>query len=375
MAQWRRRVESLVFNPAFWSGRRVFLTGHTGFKGAWMSLLLRSFGAQVSGFSLEPESRDGLFNVAGVQNDVNHRIGDIRDLAALRSAINEANPDILIHMAAQALVRQSYLDPIETYSTNVMGTVNVLEVARPLKDLRAIVVVSSDKCYENAESRFGFRETDAMGGHDPYSSSKGCTELVSSAYRRSFFQSETSAMLATARAGNVIGGGDWSRDRLVPDIIRAFIAGETVRIRNPRSVRPWQHVLDPLIGYLLLAQNLVEGGRPFEEGWNFGPNEDSELSVADLVQALAREWGSEARWQLDEAQNPHEANFLKLDCSKARSRMGWRPLSTFDETMRITSEWYRAFHDGADMRSVTLRQIELVVGQSIDGQYRNVSRN
>jgi CDP-glucose 4,6-dehydratase len=361
-------VESLVIDPNFWRGRRVFLTGHTGFKGAWMALLLRSFGAEIYGFSLAPESEHGLFNVAGVQNDVNHRIGDIRELEALRAALEEAKPDIVVHMAAQALVRQSYAEPVETYATNVMGTVNLLEAARPLSSIRAIVVVTSDKCYENTGALRGYRETDPMGGYDPYSSSKGCVEIVTAAYQRSFFQAETAALVATARAGNVIGGGDWSRDRLVPDMMRSFMAGDVVRIRNPAAVRPWQHVLDPVIGYLTLVQRLVKGGQEFAEGWNFGPHADSEVPVSVLMQTLADRWGADARWEHDKGDNPHEAAYLTLDCSKARTRLGWRPVIEFDRALQLTSQWYRAFHDGADMRTVTLQQISAVVAPLIEHQ-------
>jgi CDP-glucose 4,6-dehydratase len=354
-------MENLVIDPGFWHGRRVFLTGHTGFKGAWMALLLRSIGAEVYGFSLPPESPDGLFNVAGVEHDVHHRLGDIRNLTELRDALAEAKPDVVIHMAAQALVRLSYDEPVETYATNVIGTVNLLEASRTIAGIKAIVVVTSDKCYENTGSLRGYVETDAMGGYDPYSSSKGCAEIVTAAYARSFFQTADMPFVATARAGNVIGGGDWARDRLVPDIMRSFLAGEVVRIRNPAAIRPWQHVMDPVIGYLTLAQRLVQGGRPFAEGWNFGPSADSEVPVSVLVQTLAAHWGTGARWDLDEGDNPHEAAYLKLDCSKALARLEWHPLIGFDRALRLSSEWYRAFQDGADMRAVTLRQINEIV--------------
>jgi CDP-glucose 4,6-dehydratase len=368
MDQRESRVESLVIDPNFWRGRRVFLTGHTGFKGAWMALLLRSFGAEIYGFSLAPESEQGLFTVATVANDVNHRIGDIRDLEALSTALKEADPDIVIHMAAQAIVRQSYDDPVETYATNVMGTVHLLEAARSLSSIRAIVVVTSDKCYENTVALRGYRESDPMGGYDPYSSSKGCAEIVTAAYRRSFFQAEGSALVATARAGNVVGGGDWARDRLVPDIMRSFMAGDVVRIRNPGAIRPWQHVLDPIIGYLTLVQRLVQGKREFAEGWNFGPHEGSEVPVSVLVEALAARWGTDARWDPDKGDNPHEAAYLKLDCEKARTRLGWRPVIEFDSALQLCSQWYRAFHDGADMRAVTLQQISDVAARLIANQ-------
>jgi CDP-glucose 4,6-dehydratase len=366
MDQRKRRVENLVIDVDFWRGRRVFLTGHTGFKGAWMALLLRSLGSEIFGFSLAPEHENGMFNVAAVENDVNHCIGDIRDMVALRTALEAANPDIVIHMAAQALVRQSYDDPVETYATNIMGTVNLLEAIRSLTSVRAVIVVTSDKCYENSGSLRAFRETDPMGGYDPYSSSKGCAEIVTAAYQRSFFQACTSPLIATVRAGNVIGGGDWARDRLVPDMMRAFIAGDIVRIRNPKAVRPWQHVMDPVIGYLTLAQHMVNEGRRYAEGWNFGPHEDSEVPVAELVQTLARHWGADARWQLDGGGHPHEATYLKLDCSKARALLGWHPVIGFDRAMQLSSDWYRAFRSNGDMRSLTLQQIDEVVTPLID---------
>lgn len=357
-----------MIDPNFWRGRRIFLTGHTGFKGAWLALLLRSFGAEIYGFSLAPDSEHGLFVVACVANDVNHRIGDIRDIAALRTGLEEADPDVVIHMAAQAIVRQSYDEPVDTYATNIMGTVHLLEAARTLPRIRAIVVVSSDKCYENTGALRGYREADPMGGYDPYSSSKGCAEIVTAAYRRSFFQTEASALVATARAGNVIGGGDWARDRLVPDIMRSFMVGDVVRIRNPAAIRPWQHVLDPVIGYLTLAQRLVLGRREFAEGWNFGPHDDSEVPVSALVQKLAARWGGDARWELGNRDSPHEAAYLKLDCEKARTHLGWRPVIEFDRALQLCSQWYRAFHDGADMRAVTLQQISNVVEPLIENQ-------
>ncbi|MBC7578500.1 MAG: CDP-glucose 4,6-dehydratase [Tardiphaga sp.] len=350
-----------MIDPGFWRQRRVFLTGHTGFKGAWMALLLRSFGAEVYGYSLEPDSEHGLFNAAGVKNDVHHRIGDIRDLADMRAALAEARPSVVIHMAAQALVRLSYDEPVETYATNVMGTVNLLEAARSVEGIEAILVVTSDKCYENTETLRGYVETEAMGGYDPYSSSKGCAEIVTAAYQRSFFQSEKSALVATARAGNVIGGGDWSKDRLVPDIMRSFMAAAVVQIRNPNAIRPWQHVMDPVIGYLTLVQRLVQGGKKFAEGWNFGPHEDSEVPVSVLVKTLATHWGADARWAIDKGEHPHEAGYLKLDCTKARTRLDWHPVIEFDRGLKLSSEWYRAFHGGADMRAVTLQQINEIV--------------
>ena len=365
MGKRHREVESLVIDRAFWKGRRVFLTGHTGFKGAWMVLLLRSLGAQVTGFALPPDSKQGLFEIAGVADDVDHRIGDIRNLAALQLAITEARPSLVIHMAAQSLVRTSYEEPIETYATNVMGTVHVLDVLRRVSGIEALVVVTSDKCYENPGLGDGFRELDAMGGHDPYSSSKGCAELVTAAYRHSFFRAPGAVRVASARAGNVIGGGDWARDRLIPDMMRSFMADEIVRIRYPSAIRPWQHVLDPLLGYLTLAQQLVEGTNDFAEGWNFGPGSESEVPVSTLVEQMSRRWGPRARWQLDQNEHPHEAAYLKLDCSKAHTRLGWRPLIGLDLALQMTCDWYLAMADGKDMRQLSMRQIANVMEQAL----------
>lgn len=351
-----------MIDRSFWRGRRVFLTGHTGFKGAWMALLLRSLGAEVYGFALAPDSERDLFVQADVARDIDHRIGDIRDLPQLQFAMAAAKPDVVIHMAAQSLVRLSYREPVETYATNVMGTVNLLEAVRQVSGIRGVVIVTSDKCYENVGSVEGYRETDPMGGYDPYSSSKGCAEIVTAAYRRSFFQGETAARVASARAGNVIGGGDWAEDRLVPDMMRAFMAGEVVRIRNPAAARPWQHVLDPVLGYLLLAECLVLDGAGIAEGWNFGPHRDSAVPVSVLVETLVRQWGAGARWELDAASHPHEAAYLGLDCSKAESRLGWQPLIGLDQALQLSTDWYRAFNSGKNMRDFTLAQIGSIAG-------------
>ena len=361
MGQRESRLEDLVIDAGFWRGRRVFLTGHTGFKGAWTALLLRSVGAEVYGLSLPPHSENDLFNVVRLRDDLVHRLGDIRDIATIRGALEEARPDVVIHMAAQALVRASYEDPVETYTTNILGTVNLLEAARLFPSIRAVVVVTSDKCYENNGSLRACREDDPMGGHDPYSSSKGCAEIITASYRRSFFQNEASTLIASARAGNVIGGGDWSRDRLVPDIMLAFMAGEAVRIRNPDAIRPWQHVMDPVMGYLRLAERLVQGGSSFAEAWNFGPGEDKEIPVSALVQGLAAHWGTDARWVPDKSDNPHEAAYLKLNCEKARTRLDWLPVIDFDLALKLSSQWYRAFQRGSDMRAVTLQQIDAIL--------------
>ena len=357
-----RPMEDLVIDRAFWAGRRVFLTGHTGFKGAWASLVLDALGAEVHGFALPPDEERNLFAAAGVERSVRHRTGDVRDLAALRTALAEARPAIVIHMAAQSRVRLSYAEPVETYATNVLGTVHLLEAVRHVPEVEAVVVVTSDKCYENLGWVWGYREPERLGGHDPYSNSKACAELVTDAYRRSFFGRDGAARIASARAGNVIGGGDWARDRLVPDAIRAFLAGVRLHIRNPLSVRPWQHVLDPVVGYLVLAQRLAQGGSDLAEGWNFGPTAASEVSVQQVADALVGLWGGSAGWDRDHGEHPHEASLLKLDCAKASARLVWHPLLGLDEALRMTVEWYRAFAAGRNMRHVSLAQIEGVLG-------------
>ena len=335
-------------DPAFWAGRRVLLTGHTGFKGAWLSLWLARLGAQVTGFALAPGTRPNLFEAIGFPPQ-RSRIGDIRDLAALTEAVTATEPEIVIHMAAQALVRPSYADPVGTFATNTMGTVHLLEAVRAVPDVRAVVVVTSDKAYENREWPYAYRETEAMGGRDPYSASKGCAELVTSAYRASFFGAGGHpARIASARAGNVIGGGDYALDRLIPDIVRAFGAGESVEIRAPHAVRPWQHVLEPLAGYLRLAECLAgTDGDRFAEGWNLGPADEDCRPVSDLVERLAQGWGDGARWHLSQKTHPHEATYLKVDASKARARLGWDRRLTLDTALAWTAAWYRAAASGA----------------------------
>jgi CDP-glucose 4,6-dehydratase len=349
-----------VIDPSFWRGQKVFLTGHTGFKGAWTALVLRFLGAEVTGFALPPENERGIFAVAGIAQDVSHLIGDLRDISATRSAINRTRAEIVIHMGAQSLVQRSYSQPIETYATNVMGTAHVLEAVRQSSSVQAVVVVTSDKCYENTESRQGYEEDDALGGYDPYSNSKSCAELVTDAYRRSFFGDTCKACIGSARAGNVIGGGDWAEDRLVPDAMLAFFAGKPLQVRNPDSVRPWQYVLDPILGYLLLAERLVTTGRAVAEAWNFGPSHASECSVRTIADTLVELWDG-AQWQIDGGEHPHETVCLKLNCAKAESRLGWRPLLNLDEGLRLTVDWYKALQRGDDMRAVTIAQIEAVL--------------
>lgn len=356
MAVRQGAVEGLVVNPAFWNGRRVLLTGHTGFKGSWLSLWLQSMGAQVVGYALAPPTNPSLFGIAEVGKDMTSIIGDVRDLPKLQTVLDEHQPEIVIHMAAQALVRQSYKSPVETYSTNVLGTVHVFEAVRNTSGVKAVVNVTTDKCYENREWVWGYREGEPMGGFDPYSSSKGCSELVTSAYRRSFFQ-EKGIALGSARAGNVIGGGDWAQDRLIPDIVTAFKQGNLVSIRNPHAIRPWQHVLEPLRGYLTLAERLCEFGPSYAEGWNFGPNDEDAKPVGWIVEQMAAIWGNGAQWQIAAGEHPHEANYLKLDISKARSRLDWHPSLRLNEALKLIIDWSKQHHAGADIRALTLAQI------------------
>lgn len=345
-------------NPAFWNGKKVFITGHTGFKGSWLSLWLQSMGAIVKGYSLAPPTNPSLFVVADVANKMETEIGDIRDLEQLKKSMFCFNPEVLIHMAAQPLVRLSYIEPIETYTTNVIGTVNVLEAARNCSNLKSIVSVTTDKCYENKEWAWGYRENEPMGGHDPYSSSKGCAELVTSAYRNSFFNSNDTAALATARAGNVIGGGDWADDRLIPDILKAFENSKSVVIRNPLSTRPWQHVLEPLSGYLVLAENLYTNGQEYAQAWNFGPKDEDCKPVNWILDQMADTWGEGAAWELDKNNNPHEAGFLKLDCSKAKQKLYWEPKWNLEYTLNSIVNWHKSCKNKDDMRQKCLQEIK-----------------
>lgn len=344
-------------NPSFWKGKKVFLTGHTGFKGSWLALWLQSMGAIVKGYALEPPTYPSLFLVAKVGDNMDSQIGDIRDLEILKKSLTAFNPEILIHMAAQPLVRLSYLEPVETYTTNVIGTVNVLEAARSCLNLKAIVSVTTDKCYENKEWAWGYRENEPMGGHDPYSNSKGCAELVTSAYRRSFFHTADTASIATARAGNVIGGGDWAEDRLIPDILKAFEKSQPVVVRNPLSTRPWQHVLEPLSGYLVLAQQLYEKGDEFAEAWNFGPKDEDCKPVNWILDKMVADWGNGASWELDKNSNPHEAGFLKLDCSKAAARLEWHPNWNLEHTLNLIVNWHQDWRAGKNMNDKCLQEI------------------
>lgn len=344
-------------NPDFWHGKRVLLTGHTGFKGSWLSLWLQSMGAVVRGISLKPPTNPALFEVARVAEGMDHQVADIRDYKKVKVLVASFKPEILVHMAAQPLVRLSYLEPIDTYATNVMGTVHMLEAARHAGSLRAIVNITTDKCYDNKEWAWGYREDEPMGGHDPYSSSKGCVELLSSAYRQSFLKNAGIAM-ATARAGNVIGGGDWALDRLVPDILKALEQQQPVQIRNPHAVRPWQHVLEPLSGYLMLAESLFENGQKDAEGWNFGPRDEDAKPVQWIVEHLCQTWGGSANWTVQPGDHPHEAHFLKLDISKARQRLHWAPRWSLQTALGQITQWHQAWLAGQDMRDICLQQIK-----------------
>jgi len=331
--------------PEFWANKRVLLTGHTGFKGSWLTRWLTLMGAQVTGFALAPDQTPSLFELADLGSCCDHQLGDVRDLQRVTEVVEAARPEIAIHMAAQSLVRRSYREPVDTYAVNVMGTVHLLEALRQTGTARSVVVVTSDKCYENREWSYGYREEDPMGGHDPYSSSKGCTELVTAAYRRSFFDDEG---IASARAGNVIGGGDWSEDRLFPDIVRGARSGQPVVIRNPRSTRPWQHVLEPLSGYLLLAERVWHDPERFSEAFNFGPRDDGTQAVGDVATRFVAAMGA-GRLELSppDPSAVHEATLLELDARKARSKLGWQPRLDIDGAIELTARWYRAWLDDA----------------------------
>lgn len=358
-------------NRSLWQGRRVFLTGHTGFKGGWLSLWLAQLGATVRGFALDPYTQPNLMDLAHVATAVEDIRGNIQDLPALKSALQEFSPEIVIHMAAQPLVRYSYSDPLGTYATNVMGTAHVLEAVRQVKTVRAVVSVTTDKCYENKEWIWGYRENDPLGGYDPYSSSKACAEIVSAAYRQSFFPIDRfgrdhQTLIATARAGNVIGGGDWSDDRLIPDLVRGFLKEDTVKIRNPKAIRPWQHVLEPLWGYLRLAEELYLGRTAAATSWNFGPTDDDAWPVGRIADKLVSAWGKNAVWELDGSPSVHEAHYLKLDSSKARTQLGWHSQLHLETALDWVVDWYQACQAGKDMKSHTLQQIaayEALLGQ------------
>jgi CDP-glucose 4,6-dehydratase len=344
-----------------WSGKRILITGHTGFKGSWLSLWLQLKGAELCGFALEPPTAVNLFTDADVATGMRSVLGDIRDTAHVAKVFQEHQPEIVFHMAAQPLVRSSYADPVGTYATNVVGTASVLEAARHTPSVRAIVVVTTDKCYENREWDWPYRENDRLGGYDPYSNSKACAELVVSSYRNSFFNpaayDKHGVAIASVRAGNVIGGGDWATDRLVPDIMRAFLGGQPALIRNPHAIRPWQHVLEPLRGYIAVAESLCENGTRDAEAWNFGPEQADAQTVEWIVRKLASLWGEDARWGVDSGDHPHEAHTLQLDWSKAKHRLDWFPALTLSDALTATAEWYKVKSTEKDVRAFTLQQI------------------
>lgn len=348
-------------NPAFWQGKRVLLTGHTGFKGSWLSLWLQQLGADVAGYSIDVPTEPSLYELADVAEGMESMTGDVRDLATLSGFMKDVNPQVVIHMAAQSLVRRSYSEPVTTYDTNIMGTVNVLEAVRDVDAARVTIIVTSDKCYENSERESGYREEEPMGGYDPYSSSKGCAELVTAAFRNSFFNpadfDSHGTAVASVRAGNVIGGGDWADDRLIPDVIPVLNAGRVPEVRSPTAVRPWQFVLDPLNGYLTLAECLWRDGPAHVGAWNFGPDDADATDVACVIEQLSREWGIESGWRQAEADHPHEATYLKLDSSKARSQLSWAPVLDLRTTLEWIVDWYKRHLNANEAREVTLAQI------------------
>ena len=349
-----------MFNPEFWKDRRVFVTGHTGFKGSWLCLWLNHVGAKVTGYALEPPTDPSLFELARISELIDHHTGDVRDLESLEKALGEARPEVVFHMAAQSLVLYSYEEPVETFSTNVLGTVHLLDAVRRVPSVKAVVAVTSDKCYFNEEWAWGYREDDRLGGHDPYSGSKGAAELVITAYQNAFFHPERNPGLAavgSARAGNVIGGGDWAVDRLVPDIMTSLLKSEPTLIRKPQATRPWQHVLEPLNGYLMLAERLFDDGHRFATGWNFGPSEASERTVGWIVERLYALWPADFEWERDLHPAPPESGFLKLDASRARAGLGWRPRLDLETTLEWIVNWYRRFEAGEDARDECLREI------------------
>lgn len=345
-----------------YNGKRVLITGHTGFKGSWLSIWLNEVGANVIGYALNPPTTPSLFEVCDLEKKVTSIVGDIRNPRMLRDVLEKYQPEIVFHMAAQSLVRYSYKEPVETYETNTMGTVNLFEVCRHTPSVRVIINITSDKCYENRELDCSYKENDPMGGYDPYSSSKGCAELITNAYLKSFFNPENfkehGKCLASVRAGNAVGGGDWGEDRLIPDCIKALLKNKPTVVRDPNAVRPWQHVLEPLFGYLLLAQRLYQDGPRFTGGWNFGPDDKDAKPVRWLVERMAEMWGNNASWEIDQGNNPYEAHFLKLDCSKAKSKLGWHPRWNLKLALKKTVEWFKAYCNHEDMLNITISQIK-----------------
>jgi CDP-glucose 4,6-dehydratase len=350
-------VEILVANEGFWKGKKVLITGHTGFKGCWLTLWLKRLGAEVCGFALSPETSPNLFENLELEKQIISIIGDVRRLDAFEKVLGDFKPEIIFHLAAQSLVRKSYREPVETYMTNLIGTVNVLDAVRRVDFVKAVVAVTTDKVYENKEWHWAYRENERLGGFDPYSNSKACAELAVAAYRSSFFAGGET-LIATARAGNVIGGGDWSEDRLVPDIFRSLIFGEKLEIRNPHSIRPWQHALEPLNGYLKLAENLYKGEKNCASAWNFGPEEADSKPVGWILREIKRIWNEPVNWEIAEGIQPHEARLLKLDSAKAKGELNWSPKLSLDEAVGMTVEWYRGFKDKKDLIELTNDQID-----------------
>ena len=348
-------------NAAFWKGKKVLITGHTGFKGSWLSLWLNNMGADIVGVSLEPPTKPSLYEQAQVADGMISLRGDIRDLDKMKSIFSEHQPEIVFHLAAQPLVRYSYSEPVETYATNVMGTLHILEAIRECQSVHAAVMITTDKCYDNKEWEWGYRENEPMGGHDPYSSSKGCAELLIASYRDSYFSAQEysshKTAIATARAGNVIGGGDWAEDRLIPDIIRAFEKNEPVRIRNPNSIRPWQHVLEPLSGYIELAERLYADGMRWAGAWNFGPREEDAKPVDWIVKEMTKDWGGHATWSIDDGDHPHEANYLKLDCSKAHTKLKWQPCWELKQALKSIVLWHKEAKNKTSVKDLCQKQI------------------
>jgi len=359
-------------NREFWQNRRVLITGNTGFKGCWLSLWLQMRGANVAGYSLSVPTKPSLYKLCNMEETVNTTIADIRNMDSLNNTFKKIKPEVVFHMAAQPLVRKSYTDPVDTYSTNVMGTVNLLEAVRVSDSVKSVIIVTSDKCYENKEWVWGYRESDSMGGFDPYSSSKGCAELVTNAYKNSFFNvrdyKKHGVGIASVRAGNAIGGGDWAEDRLVTDIMTSIIKRQPILIRSPHATRPWQHVLEPLSGYIELAERLYATGQDYSESWNFGPSDDDAKPVEWIVKTLCSLWGKDASYIIDTKEHPHEAHYLKLDCSKSKTKLKWYPLWNLETALQKIVDWYKVFESGGDTKNITLEQIQNYEEQRL-GEY------
>ena len=341
----------------FWNGKKVLITGHTGFKGSWLTFWLKTLGAEVCGYALAPEGSPNLFENLDLAKQINSYVGDVRDLPQFEKTLQDFQPEIVFHLAAQSLVRRSYRQPVDTYTTNVIGTVNVLDAVRRAGNVKSVVIITTDKVYENNEWHWAYRENERLGGFDPYSNSKACAELAAAAYRNSFFD-DSETLIATARAGNVIGGGDWSEDRLLPDVFRSLIFGDNLEIRNPYSVRPWQHALEPLAGYMKLAEKLHAGEKKFAEAWNFGPSEEDSKPVGWILEKIKQIWNESVNWKIDEGEQPHEARLLKLDSTKAKHELNWLPKLNLDEAVKLTAEWYRGFKDKKNLTALTREQIK-----------------